>query len=225
MWVKLCGNTTLKDARLCAEAGSSALGFIFAMHSKRYVSPQAATPICQALVYEFPRVERIGVFTHANALAIADIAERCQLTAVQLQSRQTQAEADLLRNLLPGLRILAAFPWAGAQDFDQRLATVRQAHLFDAFLIDSPSAQETGGTGEAFAWHQAAASVHAAHSIGLPVIAAGGLNAANVGEAIAAMRPWGVDAVSSVESAPGVKSAELVREFIAAARAAQAASL
>jgi phosphoribosylanthranilate isomerase len=88
----------------------------------------------------------------------------------------------------------------------------------DGVLVDSRTAKAVGGTGVAFDWAQARKTIFA--DIGtLKLIAAGGLNAANVAEAIATLRPWGVDVVSGVEAEPGRKDPIKVREFVVRARA------
>ena len=87
----------------------------------------------------------------------------------------------------------------------------------DAVLVDSRTATAVGGTGVAFDWAEASKALFQRANARL--IAAGGLNPANVAKAIQALRPWGVDAVSGVEATPGRKDPAKVREFIRRARA------
>jgi len=89
----------------------------------------------------------------------------------------------------------------------------------DAVLVDSRTRAAVGGTGMAFDWHSAARALRESGTEG-KVIAAGGLNPANVAAAIVTLRPWGVDVVSGVEASPGRKHPEKLREFVARARAA-----
>jgi phosphoribosylanthranilate isomerase len=217
VWVKLCANTSLRDARLCAAAGADAVGFIFARGSKRMVRPSEVAPVSKKLLREFPQVERIGVFTEGPATSIASAVELCGLTAVQLQGDDAQAETAALRKLLPGIKIIAAFAWAGSADFAHRLA--HDEH--DRVMVDSSSAKSHGGTGKVFDWQQAAPSFSAARDGKYPAIAAGGLTPENVTEAITILRPWGVDVASGVESMPGQKDPAKVARFIAAARGAR----
>jgi phosphoribosylanthranilate isomerase len=168
-------------------------------------------------------VERVGVFTHHDASAIAAVVEHCGLTAVQLQSRHTQNQGRALHVLAPNAKVIAAFPWAGPEDFSQRLAANARQHVFDALLVDSPTAHDRGGTGQMFAWEEAAGCFADASKLRLPAIAAGGMNAHNVTAAITVLHPWGVDAVSSVEAVPGVKDPVLVHAFMNAVHAATAA--
>jgi phosphoribosylanthranilate isomerase len=111
--------------------------------------------------------------------------------------------------------------------FDARSAEENAAQLarharnpnIDAVLVDSRTGSAVGGTGVAFDW-AAARSALFKEAKDLKIIAAGGLNPKNVAEAIATLRPWGVDAVSGVEAAPGRKDPDKVRAFVGNARAA-----
>ena len=92
----------------------------------------------------------------------------------------------------------------------------------DAVLIDSRTATAAGGTGVTFDWELARNTLFQTAEARIHrLVAAGGLTPENVAEAIATLRPWGVDAVSGVEAAPGRKDPAKVREFIAKARAAE----
>jgi phosphoribosylanthranilate isomerase len=221
MWVKLCANTSLADARMCAAAGADAVGFVFARGSKRRVTAAEVAPISRQLAEESPHVERVGVFTEGPAASIAEIVARCGLTTVQLQGDVAQAESAALRELLPAAKIIAAFAWGGADDFARRLENTQQERL----MVDSGSAKPAngpamGGTGTTFDWRAAVSSFAAAGAHNVQAIVAGGLTPKNVTEAVTIMRPWGVDVASGVESAPGKKDPAKVAAFIAAARAA-----
>jgi phosphoribosylanthranilate isomerase len=88
----------------------------------------------------------------------------------------------------------------------------------DAVLVDSRTSAAAGGSGVTFDWVEARKSIFDNAVARKRLVAAGGLNPANVAEAIAALRPWGVDAVSGVEAAPGRKDPAKVREFVSRAR-------
>lgn len=223
MWVKICGNTTVEDARLAAEFGADALGFVFAEGSKRQIRVAQAAAITREMAVEFPRVARIGVVTAGTAQELAALVRDAQLDGLQLHGEAVQREAAELRKILPGLRIIAAFPWGGAEDFARRLekATTPE-RIFTALLVDSPAAQKLGGTGRTFDWNEAQASFAAANAAGVYAIAAGGLNSQNVTEAIAILHPTGVDAVSGVEASPGRKDPQRLKAFLAAANASSA---
>jgi phosphoribosylanthranilate isomerase len=230
MWVKICGNTSLEDARLAARNGANALGFIFAAGSKRQITPAHAAAITSQLALEYPSlaagppalaatgVARIGVVTAGTAAQLAALAHSANLTGLQLHGDLVQREASALRSIAPDLQRIAAFPWAGAADFAQRLAATDAAGkpLFNALLVDSPTAQSLGGTGHTFPWSEAASSFAAAIAAGIPVIAAGGLNPENVAEAIRILNPAGVDVVSGVEASPGRKDPARLTAFFKA---------
>jgi phosphoribosylanthranilate isomerase len=213
LWIKICGNTLLEDALLAAEAGADALGFVFAP-SPRRVSVAQAAGIAQHLP---PDVERIGVFVDAPLEEIYEAVRLAGLTGVQLHSGiDPGLPARLHARLGPQLRILCVVhfgPEAQAQ-----AATAAQDPHFDALLIDSRTATAVGGTGVAYDWQAARATLFGGSQ--KRMVVAGGLNSDNVAEAIATLRPWGVDVVSGVEAEPGRKDPDKVRAFVAHARAA-----
>ncbi len=212
LWVKICGNTSLADARLAAEAGADALGFVFAPSPRRVTVEQAA-----AITRNLPGpVEKIGVFVDAAFEEIAAAVRVAGLTGVQLHSAAApDTPARLRAEFGPSLRILRVVHFgAGAAAEAATLAS--DPHL-DALLVDSRTAAAVGGTGVAFDWAAARATLFTGHR---RMVAAGGLHPANVAEAVATLRPWGVDVVTGVEAAPGRKDAAKVRAFVASARAA-----
>jgi len=218
LWIKICGNTSLADALFAVEAGADAVGFIFAS-SPRQVTAGEAAAIVRPLP---PETEKIGVFVDASLEEIYSTARACGLTGVQLHfDAQPDLAARLRERLGPELRILQVvhFGGQGSVSAEEQVAGhARNPHLH-AVLVDSRTAAAVGGTGVAFDWAQARATLFA--KPGAPrLIAAGGLNPGNVAEAIATLQPWGVDAVSGVEAAPGRKDPAKVREFVARARAA-----
>ncbi len=215
LWIKICGNTTLEDAQLAAEAGADALGFVFAPSPRRVSSAQVA-----AIVPHLPAaVEKIGVFVEATLDEIYATVRACGLTGVQLHSAAGPELPARLKELLGhGLRVLRVVhfsPQAAAQAADY----ARDANV-DAVLVDSRTATAVGGTGVAFDWVEARRSVFGAPGTA-KLIAAGGLTPDNVAQAIATLQPWGVDVASGVEASPGCKDPIKVCDFIANARAAR----
>ncbi len=233
LWIKICGNTSFEDARLACEAGADAAGFVFAPSPRRVTVKQVAE-IAPRLPPEF---EKIGVFVDSRVDEIVLAVERAGLTGVQLYGGlggDSPGRAAVLRGRFGrGLRILQVIHF-GRPRAEEALAEVRAAAkggLIDGVLVDSYTAAAVGGTGVVFDWQAARASPFAADLVGagadnsrggLRVIAAGGLNAANVAEAIHVLAPWGVDVVTGVEKMPGRKDAAKVRAFVVAARAATA---
>ncbi len=224
MWVKICGTTHLDDARLAVQAGANALGFIFAPSPRRVTIEQVA-----AITARLPRtIEKYGVFVDAGFDEIVSTVKASGLTGVQLHFAPDPALPMRLRTHFAGipgrprLGILQVLHFSTAAGLEAELATLRRDHAVDAVLVDSRTATAVGGTGRSFDWAAARGAFRktAPH---LRLLAAGGLEPGNVAEAIRTLAPWGVDAVSGVESTPGRKDAERVRAFVTAARAAAAA--
>jgi phosphoribosylanthranilate isomerase len=218
LWIKICGNTSLEDALLGVEAGADALGFVFAPSPRRVTAAEVAS----IATYLPATVERIGVFVDARLDEIYSTVRACSLTGVQLHFESgPELPAKLRARLGPSLRILRVvhFDAGAAEPVADRIAGhARNPHV-DAVLVDSRTATAAGGTGVAFDWVEARRTVFA--GAGSPrLIAAGGLTPENVAEAIATLRPWGVDVASGVEAEPGRKDAAKVGAFVARARAA-----
>jgi phosphoribosylanthranilate isomerase len=216
MWIKICGNTNLEDARFAVECGAHALGFVFAP-SPRRVEAEQVRQITEKLP---PEVEKYGVFVDAGFDEIVSTVAAAGLTGVQLHRSSDALLPIRLRQHLAGeLRILKVLHYTDT--FDQQLRQLGGDNLPDAVLVDSSSARAAGGTGTSFNWLAAQGSFQrtAPH---LRLIAAGGLSPENVKQAIQILRPWGVDVVSGVESAPGKKNPERVLAFIRSAMQAAA---
>ncbi len=211
MWVKICANTSLEDALAAAEAGADAVGFVFA-ESVRRVTPaqvRAITPHLPA------SVEKIGVFVDAQFDDLTAAIKECGLTGVQLHSGCGVDATTRLRERFAALRILRVIHFQNGLERELREAQADEA--IDAVLVDSRTANLLGGTGLRFDWQAARGSFAGSQ---LRMVVAGGLNPANVGEAIAALRPWGVDVASGVEASPGKKDAAKIKAFAESARIA-----
>jgi phosphoribosylanthranilate isomerase len=227
-WVKICGTTNLADAAASVDAGADALGFIFA-ESPRRITPEQAREIISQLP---PHVEKVGVFVNETPARIYEIITEAGLTAVQLQGDETADIANELKRLKAKrhgqLRVFKAL--GVAPGVEGMLREFTSSSAVDGVLLDSFAARAAGhaegtqdvargGTGKTFDWKRAASFVP-----GLArrtrVIIAGGLSPGNVTEAIQTLNPWGVDVCSGVESSPGHKDPDKIREFVTAARAA-----
>jgi phosphoribosylanthranilate isomerase len=216
LWVKICGNTSLADAQLAADAGADALGFVFAESPRRVTAEQVA-----AITAQLPAaVEKIGVFVEASAEQIAATVRAAGLTGVQVHAGGGVALTAALRaEFGPKLRILRVVHYGA--DAAERAAAIASDPNVSGILVDSRTATAVGGTGIAFNWAEAAQSVfRKAADREMKIVAAGGLNPANVAEAIATLKPWGVDVVSGVEAKPGRKDPAKVRKFVENARKA-----
>ena len=218
VWIKICGNTSLADARLAVEAGADAVGFVLAP-SPRQVSVAETASICSHLP---DKIERIGVFVDAGLEEIYAAVRACGLSGVQLHfDAAADFPARLRERLGTWVRILRVvhFDTQQTERASQQVAEHAWNLHLDGVLVDSRTATAVGGTGVAFDWGEARRTIFSDMGT-LRLIAAGGLNPNNVAEAISTLQPWGVDVVSGVESAPGRKDGYKVREFVARARAA-----
>jgi len=213
LWVKICGNTSLADAMLAVDAGADAVGFVFAP-SPRQVTPEQVAAIAPALPNS---IEKIGVFVDSTFEQIESAVQTCGLTGVQLHFEGGEDLPARLRGRFgPPLRILHVLHYA--PDLAARASALAGNRNIDAILVDSRTATAIGGTGIRFDWDEAASLFQTA---GTRMIAAGGLNPANVREAIDRLRPWGVDVASGVELSPGRKEPAKVHAFVQNARTTQ----
>lgn len=217
LWVKVCGNTSLEDALLAAEAGADAVGFVFAPSSRQVTREQV-----EGIVSGLPgALEKVGVFVDAPAEEIEVTVRGCGLTGVQLHfNAGLDAPRKLRERLGPKLRILRVLHYG--EGFAEQVAGIAADIHIDAVLVDSRTAMAVGGTGVAFDWDGAAAMLSKISGQGCRIVVAGGLSPGNVAEAIRILKPWGVDVVSGVEAAPGRKDPDRVRAFVAKARGAVA---
>ena len=214
LWIKICGNTTLEDAQLAADAGADAVGFVFAPSPRRVTVEQAA----EIVPHLPPTVEKIGVFVDASIQYITAAVEGAQLTGVQLHfAAPRELPLKIRARLGPRLRIMRVVHFDGggaiAAFSPEVMSTV------NAILIDSHTSTAAGGTGVTFDW-SAAKPIFEEHGKEHKLVVAGGLTPMNVAKAIAMLRPWGVDVVTGVEFEPGRKDAGKLRAFMANARAA-----
>jgi phosphoribosylanthranilate isomerase len=207
MFIKVCGITNLEDALCAAESGADALGFNFYRRSPRYIEPEEARRIVERLP---PAVMSVGVFVNENGPdEVERISDAAGLTAVQLHGDESPEYCRALRR---GRFIIKAL--RAGEGFDPRAAA---AYETDAVLLDAYDSRARGGTGRVVDWEVA----RKVRSLVPRLFLAGGLSPENVSDAVAAVDPYGIDACSGLESAPGKKSAEQLRAFVAAARRAR----
>jgi phosphoribosylanthranilate isomerase len=214
-WVKICGMTNLEDALTAVEAGADAVGFVFYEKSPRNISVDAAREIVEKLP---EGMEKIGVFVNEASAKIEAIATEVGLTAVQFNGDEyenlTKHHTDR-RAFLTLPASVVAFSWRKKGEAWGRLVGF-PANL-GAIVLDSGTREQRGGTGKRFNWREAHAFVSLMSQLH-PIVVAGGLTSANVGEAIGILKPWGVDVASGVEVKPGKKDPEKVRAFVKAVR-------
>ncbi|MHB8218864.1 MAG: phosphoribosylanthranilate isomerase [Acidimicrobiales bacterium] len=199
LMVKICGITSEADALLAVAMGADAVGFIFAP-SPRQVAPSLVSDIVKRLPHE---ILTVGVFRDEAPARVVEIANHAGLGAVQLHGHEPAEECRWVRERVPcsikafvaGDRTIARFPEFGA----------------DFLMIDGPSP----GSGEVFDWRLGEGVADPFH-----LIVSGGLGPENVAQVVSRLQPFGVDVATGVESAPGRKDPQKIREFVVNARAA-----
>ncbi|WP_310599003.1 phosphoribosylanthranilate isomerase [Desulfobulbus sp.] len=212
--IKICGMTRLADALCAVEAGVDGLGFIFSRKSPRMVTPETARAIIAQLP---PLVDAVGVFVDEQPERVAAIVRECGIGIVQLHGAESPAYCRELAVLAAPCKLLKAIR-VGGQTTAAEVAPYRD--VVHGFLLDTYQKDAVGGTGQTFDWALI-------DRLGLtrPFLLAGGLDMDNIDEALARVRPYGVDANSGLEDAPGQKNHGLIRRFAAAVRALEARCL
>jgi phosphoribosylanthranilate isomerase len=200
--VKICGITNAGDARVAADAGADAVGFIFA-ESPRRVGVEEARRISIALP---ENVIRVGVFVDAKPAEVLGISREAGLDLAQLHGDETPETVTAVREA--GVKVMKALRVKSAASLE-----ALDEYEADLILLDAHSAKARGGTGERFDW-EVAKYLRGRDNI----VVSGGLGPENVREAVEFFEPFGVDASSSLEDGPGRKNGELVRRFVLAAK-------
>ena len=198
--VKICGITRPGDGVAAAQAGADAIGLVFYPKSPRYLSTERAVEIRDALP---PFVQTVALFVNADAAQVSQVLGRVKPSVLQFHGDETpefcgQFGAPFVKacRIRPGVDVLQYL-----QPFSRAAAW-----LVDSFV------PEYGGVGESFDWSLVP------RGTARPLILSGGLDQKNVARAIEAVRPWGVDVSSGVESAKGIKDAGKMAAFIAEVR-------
>jgi phosphoribosylanthranilate isomerase len=197
-FVKICGITSIGDARVTVDAGADALGLNFTQ-SVRHLTVEQAHEIAAAINGS---ILRVGIFGNDSDEFVVDVVNGSGVDAAQIHGPLSEELRDSLR--ARGVLVIKALSIGTTEFLEFDDANV------DAVLIDGP----TPGSGQTHPWHDMTRRQFAR-----PVIVAGGLNALNVVDVLEDTRAWGADVASGVESAPGVKDPANVRDFVANARA------
>ncbi len=198
VFVKICGITSEADALLAVGMGADAVGFVFAP-SPRQMAPGAVADIVKRLPHE---TITVGVFRDESPRRVVEIANHIGLRGVQLHGVESAEDTRWVSERVGWT--IKAFP-AGHRNIDKFGEYGARTVLVDG---------ATPGSGEPFDWRLAEGVVDPTR-----LIVSGGLDAGNVGAAIAHLRPFGVDVCSGVEASPGVKDPGKLRDFVTAARA------
>jgi phosphoribosylanthranilate isomerase len=198
MLIKICGITRSDDAHAAVDAGARAVGFVFWRESPRFIDPYRARRIVSTLP---AFVTPVGLFVNQPLEYVTGVVALARLGAVQLHGDETveyaaAVQAPVIKALTLGSAAIDTWP--------ERVT----------LLLDAHDVARRGGTGVTIDW-TAAAAVAARR----PVLLAGGLTPDNVAEAVARVRPFGIDVSSGVERSPGVKDHDRMKSFCEAVHA------
>jgi phosphoribosylanthranilate isomerase len=192
MFIKICGMTSPSAVVAAVECGVDAIGFVFAPGPRQVTPAEAAHCAIQAP----PDLLRVAVTHHPSQALLDEIVDALQPDILQTDMTDLESlEVPAHVQVVPVIRSGEEVP----------------RHLPETVLFEGP----VSGTGKLADWRSAELLARRTK-----VILAGGLTASNVGQAIARVRPYGVDVSSGVESAPGVKDARRMAEFVTAVRVA-----
>ena len=203
--LKICGITSLEDARAAVEAGADYLGFNFYRPSPRYIAPERAREIIESL----PRdIVAVGIFVNEpSPERVLAVVERSGVAMAQLHGDEPSAYCEQVsRPVLKALRVKDRISALSIAEYQGR-AGVR------GFVLDAFSDRAYGGTGTLVDWSLAAEIAKTCR-----ILLAGGLTPDNVADAVKAVRPYGVDVSSGVESSPGKKDHGRMHAFVQSAR-------
>lgn len=200
--IKFCGLTRAEDAGLAVRIGVDALGFVFTRRSRRFVEPAVAASIRRSLP---PFATTVALFMDDEPAWINEVMDIFRPDLLQFHGNESPATCATF-----GRAWLKAVAMASVPDVASYVAGFAGAC---GFLLDAHASGEQGGSGARFDWSRMP-------TLDRALILAGGLDAGNVGDAIRQTRPYAVDVSSGIETAPGIKDAQRMREFVAAVRAA-----
>lgn len=195
--VKICGITREEDAKAAVESGADAIGLVFYSKSPRYVDLTSAHKIACAVG---PFVTVVGLFVNASIDQVNEVIDAVGLDLLQFHGDEDEAYCAQFHK--PYIKAIRMSPGLDIKDVMADYPSAR------GFLFDAWNKDKYGGTGETFEWQRLSGLDE------IPYVLAGGLNPDNIGEAVATARPYAVDVSGGVEVSPGVKSSELIQQFI-----------
>ena len=210
--IKICGLKTDEAMAAALAGGASHVGFSFFAKSPRYVEPAQAGRLRQAAI---GKAKAVAVTVDADHAFLDEIVETMRPDMLQLHGAETPARVAEVKARY-GLPVMKVFSVSEAADLERIKPFVGIA---DRFMFDAKppkGSQLPGGNGVAFDWR-----ILAGLDAGIDYMLSGGLNAANIGDALRSANPPAIDISSGVESAPGVKDPALIEQFFRAVRAAR----
>lgn len=192
----------MEDARAAIDSGADALGLVFYSKSPRYVELSVAANIARTIE---PFVTTVGLFVNAEAAQVREAVKTVGLDLLQFHGDEDEAYCAQFD--MPYIKAIRMSPELDVKEVVTKYPSAR------GFLFDAWNKDKYGGTGETFEW-QRLSSLKESADTDIPFILAGGLTPENVDQAVAAVKPYAIDVSGGVEQSPGIKSPELIQQFI-----------
>jgi len=202
--VKICGITNIDDASFAVRAGADALGMVFHAPSPRNIGIEDAAMITSFLP---AFVTTVGLFVNKTAEEVKEVLASVPLQLLQFHGDESPEYCEQFS--VPYMKALRVGCESGGLFGENLRNTIESYSGAQAVLLDTYKKGIPGGTGEKFDWNLVP-------NMGVPIVLAGGLNPSNVEGAICEVNPFAVDVSGGVESAPGIKDAGRMRDFISA---------
>ena len=194
IFTKVCGITNSNDALASVNSGASALGFIFYPGSERFIEPKTAKEIIEKLP---KKVFKVGVFVDQKKQEVVDLIDELGLDAIQLHGDESpEYIINFKCFVIKAIRIKSS----------QSIRNLNKYNA-DAFLFDTYSEHQFGGTGKVFQWELLNGLSD------LRIILSGGLNINNISDAVKTINPNGIDVNSGIELFPGKKDKQKINNF------------
>lgn len=200
--VKICGITRVEDARAAIDSGADALGLVFYSKSPRYVELSVAANIARTIG---PFVTIVGLFVNAGEAQVREAVKTVGLDMLQFHGDEDEVYCAQFER--PYIKAIRMSPELDVKEVMTKYPSAR------GFLFDAWNKDKYGGTGETFEWDRLSILKESVDT-DIPFILAGGLTPENVDQAVAAVKPYAIDVSGGVELSPGIKSPELIQQFI-----------
>lgn len=200
--VKICGITRVEDACAAIDSGADALGLVFCSKSPRYVELSVAANIARTIG---PFVTIVGLFVNAGEAQVREAVKTVGLDMLQFHGDEDEVYCAQFER--PYIKAIRMSPELDVKEVMTKYPSAR------GFLFDAWNKDKYGGTGETFEWDRLSILKESVDT-DIPFILAGGLTPENVDQAVAAVKPYAIDVSGGVELSPGIKSPELIQQFI-----------
>jgi phosphoribosylanthranilate isomerase len=207
--IKICGLTRAEDVKAAVHSGVDAIGFVFYQKSPRYIAPDVAAHLLSLVP---PFVTTVGLFVNESVDEMKKILREAKVDLLQFHGDELSSECEIISNIVerPYIRAMRVQSDMVTED----LIKYHQDYSKAQGLLCDAWVDGYGGGGQAFDWSLIP------EKLSSQIILSGGLNPGNVHQAVSTVRPYAVDVSSGVEHSKGIKSAELIAQFVAQVRLA-----